>query len=155
MVGESGGLDALAAALARSLTEAGARTIVSHHPDASTQAQEANAFNAEAYLGVMLGTGERSTIAYYATSGFESIGGHHLAELVVDELKRTTNLALESPAGMRLPVLRETKMPAVMCLLAPPDLVVACTAEIATALRRAVGQWIIAPAGRDGEFRPH
>jgi N-acetylmuramoyl-L-alanine amidase len=48
--------------------------------------------------------------------------------------------------GMRLPILRQTRMPAVLCSLAPPTAVVHATAELAEALAGAVANWIADPA---------
>ena len=48
--------------------------------------------------------------------------------------------------GMTLPVLRETRMPAVVCEMGPPAAVVERTPALAQALSRAVMAWVEAPA---------
>ena len=47
--------------------------------------------------------------------------------------------------GMRLPILRRTRMPAVLCTLAPPSSVVPATAELADQLTVAVSDWTADP----------
>lgn len=145
IVGEAGGLDALATSLGRTLHEAGAVVAVLHHPEPSTQAVEANEFAADVYLGLAVADGDRCRAAFYATEGFESSGGRRLAELVVEELRIGAGLPAEPPRGMRLPVLRETRMPAVLCHLGPVDRVVEQSADLSDGLARAVQAWARAP----------
>ena len=144
VAGHYGGLAALVHSVARTLTAAGARTLTLGDADDSQQATQANAFGADLYLGVTLvDTGTRAL--YYGTEGFTSAGGRRLAALLRDELP-----AVLGPSGcdvrpMALPVLRETRMPAVVCELAPPGRVVERTAEVARAVTRAIGVWVEAP----------
>jgi N-acetylmuramoyl-L-alanine amidase len=144
-IGETGGLAALASAVGRSLVEAGAVVAVLHHPDESVQAGEANAFNAEAFLSLALSAGHGCSTAYYAARAFESIGGRQLAELVLDEVGGDVFPSTGSPAGMQLPILRETRMSAVVCEVGPPGLVVEHTGELAEALTRAFARWAQGP----------
>ena len=46
---------------------------------------------------------------------------------------------------MQLPILRATKMPAVLCALGPPGEVVEKTNEIATGLTEAISNWFKDP----------
>src|SRR5205823_13723347 len=85
-VGETGGLAALADAVGRALTEAGAVVAVLHHPDESVQAGEANAFEAEAFLSLAVRPEPGCSTSFYAARTFESIGGRRLAELVLEEV---------------------------------------------------------------------
>ena len=65
----------------------------------------------------------RREAAYYCTAGFESAGGRQLATLVVDELgdhARAADRRRRPAAGC--PILRETRMPAVVCQLGPPTI---------------------------------
>lgn len=142
VVGESGGADSLARATGRALQRAGARVLTLPDPDESTQARLANAFGATLYLGLRVA--EQAAISYYATTGFESAGGRAAAALLAEH----TGAVLGScarPCGMRLTVLRETRMPAVVCCLAPPALVVTHTSELALAITTAVGSWACQP----------
>jgi N-acetylmuramoyl-L-alanine amidase len=149
VVGETGGLDALATSIARSLQDAGAQVVVLHHPDGSAQAAEANQNEAELYLGVRLQSEPGYGAAFFGTPRWESPGGRALADLVVDELQQRQ--PLEGPGGTRpmaIPVLRETRMPAVVCEVGPPATVVANLAALAAALGQAVTRWAEEPLER-------
>lgn len=144
VVGDLGGVGALAATVERVLHALGAVTSVIAHPDGSAQAQEANALEAELYIG--LGIAPEARCAFYATEGFLSEGGQRLATLVADELGDPT-LGLDQIAviGMRLPVLRETRMPAVVCELSPARAVVELGPLLAQRIRTAVDAWVSDP----------
>ncbi len=144
VVGDTGGLAALAAATERALAAVGAVAAVCAHPDQSAQAAEANRFGAEVYLGLALGVEPGCTCAYYATPDYESVGGRRLAELVATEVAAGLDLAGRA-TGMRLPVLRETRMPAVLCELGPPSRVVEGTPDLVINLRGAVTAWAEGP----------
>ncbi|MBV8985666.1 MAG: hypothetical protein JO248_14620 [Acidimicrobiia bacterium] len=47
-----------------------------------------------------------------------------------------------APAGMALPVLRETRMPAVLCELGPPPRVVSQGPNLACAFTKALECWV-------------
>ena len=96
------------------------------------------------YLGLATASGS-SAIAYYATTGFESVGGHRLAELLHDELAPVLSTPVLAPTGMRLPVLRETRMPAVLVELGPTRPVVDHSPVVAGAMGRALARWVAAP----------
>jgi N-acetylmuramoyl-L-alanine amidase len=144
-VGETGGLAALADAVGRALVEAGAVVAVLHHPDESVQAAEANAFDAEAFLSLSLSEAARCSTAYYAARAFESIGGRRLAEVVLEEVGGDVFPAAGGATGMQLPILRETRMAAVVCEMGPPGVVVERTAELAESLARAFARWARGP----------
>jgi N-acetylmuramoyl-L-alanine amidase len=144
-VGETGGLAALADAVGRVLVEAGALVAVLHHPDESVQAGEANSFQAEAFLSLALRAEPGCAVAYYAARAFESIGGRRLAQLVLDEVDIKVFPPASATTGMQLPILRETRMAAVLCELGPPALVVEHSADLARSLARAVARWAQAP----------
>ncbi len=52
---------------------------------------------------------------------------------------------VDDPCGRAITVLRETRMPAVVCQLGPPTLVVERTAELAQATLRALADWVRTP----------
>jgi len=54
-----------------------------------------------------------------------------------------------APLGMRLPVLRETKMPAVLLELGPTRPVVDESPAVAAAVARALARWVAAPVSLD------
>ena len=144
-IGETGGLAALADAVGRALVEAGAVVAVLHHPDESVQAGEANAFNAEAFLSLALCEEAHCSTAYFAARAFESIGGRQLAGLVLEEVSGDVFPSSGAASGMQLPILRETRMAAVVCEVGPPGLVVEHTAELAESLTRAFARWARGP----------
>jgi len=145
IIGEGGGLDAVAGAVGRLLHEGGAIVAVLHHPDPSVQAAEANEFEAELYLHLAVDECGPCRAAFYATAGFESSGGHQLAQLVLEAIAEVEELDAGEAQGMRLPVLRETRMPAVVCWMGPPERVVEQAGTLADALARAVRRWAETP----------
>ncbi len=139
LLGETGGLPALVNALARLLQLAGATVLTLHHPNPSSHARIANGWGGDLYLGVALATSDYR-IAFFQTKGFTSSGGCALAQQV--ESKMAAVLPSEhTTVGMRLPILRETKMTAVWCRMGPASQVVEQTEAIAKSLRDAVIVW--------------
>ena len=147
VIGDLGGLSVPALALARSLQNTGALTTVVDHPDRSVQARQANEFDSELYVGLCISSDGEARAAYYATDGFESVGGRHLAELVADAILGPFPDEHMSACGMRLPVLRETRMPAVVCHLRRAEQVVARCPQLAAALTGAISKWVAQPVG--------
>jgi N-acetylmuramoyl-L-alanine amidase len=145
VVGEAGGLDVLVTAIERVLHEAGAVVAVLHHPHPSVQAVEANDFEADLYLGLALVDQAPCEAAFYATTGFESAGGRQFATLLVDHLREVDALEVADAVGRWLPILRETRMAAVVCNLYPTERVVEQTAALATAVHGALHAWVTAP----------
>jgi N-acetylmuramoyl-L-alanine amidase len=141
-VGEEGGLDTLASAVRRALHRAGANAVPVLHPDGSAQASAANSARAEVYLGLRLDpSAHRCTTSHYSGYRYESAGGRRLAELIQDRVPTVLGLSPCDPEGMSLPVLRETRMPAVVCEVGPAHLVVERTPGIAAALAEALTEW--------------
>ena len=141
VVAQAGGLDALTDAVVRALAETGAQAIPLHHLDGSAQAQQANGVGADVFVGLAAAeTG--CSVAYYAGHGFESPGGRRLAECIQKEVPAVLAAAPTTPAGMALPVLRETRMPAVLCELGPPTAVVSQGPRLACAFTRALECWV-------------
>jgi len=111
-IGERGGLDAITAAIRRALTDVGADVLTVHHPDWSAQAAQVNGYDADVYLALELRP-EPPTIAFFEGQHFVSPGGRALADRLCNSLHPL--FPDISARGMRLPMLRETKMPAVLC----------------------------------------
>jgi N-acetylmuramoyl-L-alanine amidase len=143
VVGQSGGLDALVDAMVRALTETGAVAIPLHHPDGSAQAQQANGVGADVFLGLRAAA-EGCATSYYAAHNFESQGGRRLAECIQQSVPAILGTEAHAPAGMALPVLRETRMPAVLCEVGPPSALVTRGADLAKALTQALECWVSA-----------
>lgn len=155
-IGHFGGAATLTTALSRVLRAGGAQVLELDHPDEATQAETANKFDAELYLGLRLENDSYSRFSYFGTDGFHSEGGlrlaHHCANALDHSLRpfRSTQNESDNPSTVcekrRLPVLRRTRMPAVLCTLAPPSMIVLATAEVATSLATAISMWVADPA---------
>src|SRR5262249_17619049 len=144
VVGQLGSLGAVARPVAKALRQRGATVVTVDEPDGSAQALAANRFGADLYIG--LAPADRAiTIAYYAVPGFESVGGRRRAHLPSDHLAVQLRVTDDGPQGMRLPVLRETRMPAVLCELGPVREVVRTSPKVVGAIAGAVNCWVETP----------
>jgi len=139
VIGEAGGLPAIVDGLARRLRLDGAEVVTLHQPDLSDQARAANEWDGSAYLGLTLAD-EGHQIAYFEIEGFTSHGGRALAGHCAAALAGLLDQPVPA-TGMRLPILRETRMPAVWCRLGPAHVVVEHAAAVTDALRGAVTTW--------------
>jgi N-acetylmuramoyl-L-alanine amidase len=145
-IGEEGGLDAALGALRRLLVNRGALVTTHHHPDGSIQASEVNAGGAEVYVGLRLdATARHCTTAYYAGYRYSSPGGRRLAELLQGTLPKQLGVEDGGSRGMSLPLLRETRMPAVICEIGPASVVVEQTPTLARAIVDALTEWVDTP----------
>ena len=146
VVGQFGGLSSIARALSRALREGGAKVMSTDEYEAAVQAAAANRYGATLYIGFEAVPDKRSTISYFAVPAFESIGGRSFAKKVSSEL---ASIVDPPPVlqGMRLAVLRETRMPAVLCSLGPVRDIVDSTDAIIEAVVRAVSSWGSSPLG--------
>jgi N-acetylmuramoyl-L-alanine amidase len=142
VVGHQGEAGVLAEAVARALRDAGAWVQVVNHPDESMHATQANEVEAELYLGVAVRRSEEpARLCYYSARGWESYGGHRLADLLGHEVGMVLDSVQVEVEGMRLPVLRETRMTAVQCDLVRPEAVTTATPALAAAVATAVSGW--------------
>ena len=148
-VGENGPFHALVHLVARQIRESGAIVLEEHHPDWSTQARHANEFGAQAFVAITPNDTDSCDIAYFATKGFTSAGGRDLAEICAELMPTALGLAQATTSGMRLDILRETRMPAVLCRVGSPARVVSHNASLASALARAVRGWVDHPELND------
>ena len=140
VIGQFGGLSTLTRALTRDLRLSGAVVISVDEPDARAQAEAANQFVADVYVGFESRSDGVHHVAYYAVPAFESAGGRSLAERLVNGLALTTGLPM-CLQGMRLQVLRETRMPAVLVSLGAVRQTVDISAEITNLVRDALEAW--------------
>ena len=145
------GLEVLATEVARRLREGGAVVALeTSSPDATTTANEANAFGADVFLA--LGTGDLpgARCAYFATDQFRSEGGFAIASHLTASLAGVL-LQVDAPVGRTYRMLRETRMAAVVCELFSrddPDGVIALTAlvpRLADAIVEGVRRGVEAP----------
>jgi N-acetylmuramoyl-L-alanine amidase len=141
-IGEPGGLAATLTALQRRLVALGAQITTMHHPDDSIQARQANAGEADVLIGLRLDPGAAGcATSYYAGYRTESEGGHRLAELVQALVPASLGIPDEGVRGMSVPLLRETKMPAVIVELGPPAVAADRSRVLAAALADALEAW--------------
>ena len=109
------------------------------------------------YLGLKIENSSHSQTNYFSTPGFLSEGGYRLAHHCatgLDHALRSSYVPPTEAAGRQVPVLRQTRMPAVLCTLAPPSAVVLATAEIAAALAMAITRWLANPAADPDQAPP-
>lgn len=144
VIGEFGGLDGVVATVSRSLNTSGANVSTIRHPDGSHHARVTNQMDAAVYIGLHQLDEPGCTVSYFATEGFVSYGGRHLTQLLCEEL--ATSCGVEPIGrGLRLPVLRETRMPAVVVRIGPPKLATEQGPNIAAAVREALTRWLAEP----------
>jgi N-acetylmuramoyl-L-alanine amidase len=142
-VGECGGFAHGVAATCRALTAAGAVSLDFHHPDSTKLAAEANAAGAAVFIGLQLDPSSLAIrTAYYSGYRYESVASKRLAELVHTGLRRILDLADGGVLGMAIPILRETKMPAILVELGDPPQVVRRTTDIGEVLVRSLTDWL-------------
>jgi N-acetylmuramoyl-L-alanine amidase len=145
VVGQFGGMSSLTRQVTHALRQRGATVTVTDEPDAASQAATANRFAATVYVGFEARAETVATVSYYAVPMFESAGGHSLANRIVQAFERgVPGVALQAH-GMRLAVLRETRMPAVLCALGPVRRFIDLTPGLAGAVVEALEIWADAP----------
>jgi len=141
-IGEHDGLASMVEALRRRLISLGARVTAMNDPDDSVQASEANANEADVLIGLRLDPGGSGcTTAYYAGYRTESEGGRRLAELIQEVVPGRLGVANGGVRGMSVPLLRETRMPAVLVELGPGAATPDRARALASALTGAVEAW--------------
>jgi N-acetylmuramoyl-L-alanine amidase len=141
VVGQFGGLSSLSRRLVQALRLRSATVAVSDEPDAAVQATAANRFAAHVYIGFEA-TGEGgSSVHYYAVPQFESAGGRLLATAIAKECAARISGFDPEVRGMRLPVLRETRMPAVLLTLGDVQRTVDHVPYLVTAVVAALESW--------------
>ena len=141
-LGEEGGLGATVGAVRRLLVSHGASVTTHHHPEGSIQASEANAADAEVFVGIRLGVTNGCSASYYTGYRYSSPGGRRLAELLHVALATTLVLPDLGSRGMSLPLLRETRMPAVVGEISPASVMVERSAVIARAVVDSLAEWV-------------
>ena len=145
VIGQFGGLSAMARQLVQALRHRSATVIASDEPDAAAQAAAANRFAATAYIGFETETGIEPTIHYYAVPEFESAGGKLLATLIAGQCRDLVEGVTPEVRGMRLPVLRETRMPAVLFTFGAVQPILDHAPQIVRAVIAALESWTVEP----------
>jgi N-acetylmuramoyl-L-alanine amidase len=120
-VASTPGLAVLAEQVARGLLDAGAAVVLdASGGDDSFVAAEANRYTAELFVALRSSAEPGCRCAYFASQRFSSDIGEAVATAISEELTGV----LDPPAdvsGRAYPLLRETRMPAVVCELVPDD----------------------------------
>ena len=146
VVGERGGLDSLTTALGRHLRRRGADAIVLHHPSGSELAQQANAAGAGVFVELAsLGTAAGCRFVYYQGYRTCSPAGQSLAGCLAARLPEALGVSEPEICGMAIPVLRETRMPAVMCEMGPTTALVERAPAVVHAITSAIERWVSSP----------
>jgi N-acetylmuramoyl-L-alanine amidase len=141
VVGQFGGLSSLSRRLVQALRLRGATVAASDEPDAAAQAAAANRFAANVYIGFEATIDADSSIHYYSVPQFESAGGRLLATEIARECAARIDGFIPAVRGMRLPVLRETRMPAVLLTLGDVQRVVDHSAYLIASAVAALETW--------------
>lgn len=138
------GTDSLVVAAARVLRRRGASVLVLAQRDGSAVAAAANQLDTSVLLDVQLSDEGSCETFYFETAGFTSSGGKRLAGMLAFELGGVLHVP-GTTAGMRLPLLRESRMPAVACRLGPAPTVVEQQAVLAERIAQCLADWIAEP----------
>lgn len=140
VIGQFGGLSPLSRRLVQALRQRSATVAASDEPDAAAQAAAANRFAAHVYVGFETTVDTGSSIHYYAVPQFESAGGRLLATEIARHAAQIEGFA-PVVRGMRLPVLRETRMPAVLVTLGDVQRVVDHIPHLVDSVVMALESW--------------
>lgn len=144
VVGQFGGLSTLSRQLVQALRQRSATVIASDEPDASAQAAAANRFAATVYLGFESRPGADPVVHFYRVPQFESAGGRALAERIATSCS-TAGVPVPVVQGMRLPVLRETRMPAVLLTVGSVQTTLDRAPDVVDAVLTALESWARTP----------
>jgi N-acetylmuramoyl-L-alanine amidase len=115
VVGCFGDLQRVSRGLTRRLREQYDDVMTVEESDATLHATSANSFQADVYVGIAASSAQHHEIVFYETEGFISPGGRRLADAIAAQLSESSSGQFVVN-GMRLPVLRATRMPAVLCV---------------------------------------
>ncbi|MGH8999402.1 MAG: peptidoglycan-binding protein [Acidimicrobiia bacterium] len=110
------GLDALGENVGKGLVDLGADVLsAGGAEDDSVVASEANRYRADLFLGVRFGDIPGASCDFFASKSFRSEAGFRVARSVLEELCRALEIPPCDPSGRAYALLRETRMPAVVC----------------------------------------
>lgn len=130
--------------LAAELGQSGRRAVLVDG-DWHEQAAATNTAGADAYLTVVIDDEPTVEACYFASHGFESAGGLQLATILLRELPVAPGWAVGSARGRVLPILRETRPPAVVLRLGTGDIVEANRDLVIASLVRSLDAWADQP----------
>lgn len=113
------------------------------------QARAANASHADVYIGFDASPDAGCTVFFYEVPTFVSVGGRNLASRLATALANRIPEVPVHTQGIRHPVLRETRMPAVLCSLGPLDVVGLKATAVSLAVSEALEAWCADPLGEN------
>jgi N-acetylmuramoyl-L-alanine amidase len=129
--------------VSRALRERGATTLELHDPDPSRQAIAANSADADCFVNLRIYPDRSScTTAFYRGFRYESVTSRSLAERLQRVLPSALDLDDGGTCGIALPILRETRMPAVELQLGDPSVVVQHLRELAQSVVDCLADWV-------------
>jgi len=114
VIGSFGQPQRIARAMTRRVRESHADVVIADSIDAHQHAMTANSFDARVYVGLTTSGAELVTVSYFETDRFVSELGRSLASSLVAALTAVFAPQQVSAVGTRQPVLRETRMTAVV-----------------------------------------
>lgn len=149
------GLGPLARRVGAELGHGGADVVLeAAGADQSQAAREANRFDADLCLTLRPGDEPAVRCAFFQSGRFRSEGGYRVARRLQEEISNTLSVAGEA-VGRTYPILRETRMPSVVCeLLEGGDVVATRTLAtrsdaLATAVVNGVRRGVEEPLDED------
>jgi N-acetylmuramoyl-L-alanine amidase len=141
-VAEPGGLDTIIAEIARKLSIDGASLIPIHAPYDSIVARLANSARADVLIGLSLLDGEPAcSTSFYRGYNYESRAGKELATLLQTNIVQALGLLDSGTHGLSVPLLRESRMTAVLCHLGSPREIRSKSALLANAVQKSLREW--------------
>lgn len=137
---------ALVSSTASALQGSGATVLLLEGLEWSAIAAQVNSFGADVFIGFMISSDQTVAEAnYFSGPGYESPGGRKLAEMMIAELPASSGWGVGTVVGMRLPILRETRPPAVIIRLGTLAAIEASSDLIVAAVHTALSEWMDQP----------
>ena len=146
LIASTSTMAAVAGELATGLRRSGATVSEACDWPEGERVDEANRLGVDVYLGLLPSDEAECRVAYFATEGFVSPGGQRLASVLGQRLPAALGIENADIRGMRLPVLRHTRMTAVQCLIGPTGLVQARLSPLARSIESSLAFWATRPA---------
>jgi N-acetylmuramoyl-L-alanine amidase len=131
----------LATELAARLTRVGCQVSQIDCGESAAMAAAANATGGDLYVHLAPADEPGIGIAFYSFGGFTSLRGQRLAELLLRALPGDRLGPRHDVDGMRLIILRETRMPAVHLELGPPEVALEVGSQLLAFVGDAILEW--------------
>ncbi len=146
MLCDSGGAGICISSISKLLLYNGVQISMSHSFNQQRQAHEANAFDADLCIVIGLEDLDKPsspliTLSYYSGYNYVSLPAKSLVEEIERGFERVFGPGKSHAEGLSLPVLRETKMPTLVCTFTSPSFLLQNLAEITEILDNSVLSW--------------